>query len=57
MNSCHVGRDATAGSKCRHQFHLPGLNQLDQVIQDRVGDMFIEDSVVAITLQVHLETL
>src|SRR5262249_22300481 len=43
--------------KCRHELHSSRLQYCDQIVEDAVGDIFIEYAFIAKALQVQLQAL
>jgi hypothetical protein len=49
--------DAASGAEGGFDFHEPRLDDGDQVVHDFIGDVLVEDSLVAEALQVDLQAL
>ena len=49
--------DAAAGAEGGDDLHVARLRDRGQVVEDRVGDVLVEDAFVAEALQVELEAL
>ncbi len=51
------GADATSSLPVGDDFHVLGVHHLGQVITDFIGDGFVENTLIAETLEVELERL
>ena len=50
-----AGGDASAGGEGGGQGHMAGVSGFDEVVEDLVGQGFVEYALVAVALQVQLE--
>ena len=46
MAGGHDGVDAAPDVEVSHHGHLPGLEEFHEVVQDAIGDIFVEVSLV-----------
>ena len=57
VNDGDASADAAARREGGDEFHVAGLENGDEVVEDAVSDVFVEDALVPKALQVRLETL
>src|SRR4051812_5496253 len=51
-----TGADAAAGGEGGDELEAAGIQGGDEVVEDAVGDILVEDALVAEALEVHLQT-
>ncbi len=57
VGSGDVGADAATRRECGHQLDRTRLENLNQIIENAIGDSLIEHPLIAKSLQIKLETL
>lgn len=57
MDDRDVRADAAAGGEGGDELEATGLENGDEVVEDAVGDVLVEDALVAEALEVHLQAL
>lgn len=50
-----AGSDASAGSEVSGDLHPFRLGDLDQIVQDQIGDVFIKCPVIPVLLEIQLQ--
>ena len=57
VSGANHGFNIPAHVEITDDFHFPRIEQRDQVIEHDIDDVFVEDALVAILIDVELETL
>ena len=57
VSGANHGFNIPAHVEIADDFHFPRIEQRDQVVEHDIDDVFVEDALVAILIDVELETL